>query len=44
VVVAVIIVAAVTGRSGGIAAGIVGLALTLLIAFGARWLYGRSRT
>lgn len=44
VVVAVVIVFAVTGRSGGIAAGMVGLAIVLLIAFGARWLYARNRT
>ena len=44
VVVAVVIVSVVTGRSGGIAAGAVGLAIVLLIAFGARCLYGHSRT
>jgi hypothetical protein len=38
-----VIVLAVTGRSGGIAAGTVSLAIVRLIAFGARWLYSRNR-
>lgn len=44
VIVAVVIVFAVTGRSVGIAAGTIGLAIVLVIGFGARWLYGRSRS